>query len=275
MKTHITRLFTRQVFRQIALLALAFFVTGIHQLVAQQAHPYLFYTARQVQHLKERLPKDTLMSRVWNEMKSKADQAVIAGKGGNMEALCLAYRMTGDNKYAQLVKTALLQLVSKPYWDGMDDRTPRWNSGLASARGCYTSAVAFDCIYDFLTKAERREIADKIVQLGIEPALGDWVSNDKRIHSLNSMGHNWWSAVVYEAGIASLAVMNEEPGAKQWATEVLRASKEWFAFSGSVLENKPSSFDPDGGFYESISYANFGISEYLLFRLAWTNTIGP
>ena len=64
-------------------------------------------------------------------------------------------------------------------------------------------------------------------------------------------------------GIASMAVLNEEPQAKVWAEEIMRASKEWFAFQGSVLENKPSNFDTNGGFYESVSYANFGVSEYL------------
>ena len=259
---------------------LAFFAVLLLPVLAvhaqsKKAHPYLYFTAGHIQHLKERLKTDTLVARVWNEMKAKADQVVSIGRGGNIDILCLAYRMTGDAKYAQQAKTLLLQLVNKDAWDGMDDRVPRWNSGLATARGCFTSSLAFDCIYDYLSKQERQEIAAKIVKLGIEPAIGDWISEDKRIHSLNSMGHNWWSAVVHEAGLASLAVMNEVPQAKEWAEEVLRAGSEWFGFSGSVLENKPASFDSDGGFYESISYANFGVSEYLLFRLAWTNAFGP
>ncbi|HXO77074.1 MAG TPA: heparinase II/III family protein, partial [Puia sp.] len=172
-------------------------------------------------------------------------------------------------------KEVLLQLVNSTAWDGMDDRTPRWNSGLATGKGCFTSSLGFDCLYDVLTPAERKEIAGKIVRLGIQPSIGDWISSGERIHSLNSMGHNWWSAVVHEAGIASLAVMNEVPDARQWAEEVMRTSKEWFSFSGSVLENKPSSFDADGGFYESIGYANYALSEYLLFRLAWTNALAP
>jgi hypothetical protein len=216
-----------------------------------------------------------MMARVWNEMKTKADEAVATARGGNTDMLCLAWRMTGDTKYAQLVKTQLLQLTGRDAWDGMDDRAPRWNAGLGTSHSSYTASMAFDCIYDYLSKQERQEIAGKIVKLGIEPSIGDWISADKRIHSLNSMGHNWWSAVVHEAGIASLAVMNEVPEAAQWAKQVLRAGTEWFAFSGSVLENKPSSFDPDGGFYESVGYANYGVSEYLLFRLAWTNAVAP
>ncbi|HEX8315669.1 MAG TPA: heparinase II/III family protein, partial [Flavisolibacter sp.] len=244
-------------------------------LLAQKGHPYLFYTPQKVQQTKERIKTDTLMNRVWEEMKANADKAIDGGRPGNIEELSFVYRMTGDKKYAEAAKKGLLQLLSKPAWDGMDDRTPRWNSGLATARGNFTSAVVFDAIYDYLTKEERKKLSESIVKLGIEPSLNDWVSNDKRLHALNSMGHNWWSAVVFEAGIASLAVMTEIPEAKNWAADIMEGSREWFSFSGSVLENKPSNFDRNGGFYESVSYANFGLSEYLLFRLAWTNTYAP
>ena len=238
-------------------------------------HPYLFFTPASIRNLKDRIQTDTVAGNHWQRIREKADEAVSAGKGGDMESLCLAYRMTGDTKYAQRAKALLMQLVNGPAWDGMDDRTPRWNAGLGTGRGCFTSSLGFDCLYDHLTSEERKEIAGKIVRLGIEPSIGDWISPDKRLHSLNSMGHNWWSAVVHEAGIASLAVMTEIPEARRWAEEVLRQSKEWFAFSGSVLDNKPAGFDADGGFYESIGYANFGLSEYLLFRLAWTHAVSP
>jgi hypothetical protein len=241
-------------------------------LLAQKAHPYLFYTPQSVQRVKERIKKDTLVERAWEEIKANTDKAIDAGKTGNMEEMSFVYRMTGDKKYAEAAKKALLQLLSRSAWDGMDDRTPRWNSGLSTAHNNFISSVVFDAIYDYLTKEERKKIANDIVRLGIAPSIDDWISEDKRLHSLNSMGHNWWSSLVYQAGVASLAVMNEIPEAKKWANDVMEASKEWFAFSGSVLENKPLNFDRNGGFYESVSYANFGVGEYLLFRLAWTNT---
>ena len=33
----------------------------------------------------------------------------------------------------------------------------------------------------------------------------------KRIHTLDTMGHNWWSAIVFGAGIASMAILDEDP----------------------------------------------------------------
>jgi oligo-alginate lyase len=241
---------------------------------AQKAHPSLFYTPQRVSRLKERIKTDTLLCGNWNALKQRCDDWLEKGKGGNMEELALAYTMTGDSRYAERAKALLFDLVNKPFWDGMDDRSPRWNSGLGTGHSNWLASVTYDAIYNALNKNERKEIAAKIVKLGIEPTLHDWVAKDTRFQSLNNMGHNWWSAIVFEAGTASLAVMNEIPEAGQWAADIMEDSKEWFAFAGSVLENKIPTFDPEGGFYESVSYANYGVSEYLLFRLAWTNANG-
>jgi hypothetical protein len=214
------------------------------------------------------------MARAWSDIKDRADKAIVEGKHASMEGLSLAWCMTRDRKYAEATRTQLLQLISRKQWDGMDDRTPRWNSGLNTAHTCFAAALAYDCIYDYLQKRERKQIAEGIVALGIKPLLDDWLSEDKRIHSLNSMGHNWWSACAYMAGVASIAVRSEVPEAATWAQYVMETSREWFAFNGSVLENKPANFDAAGGFYESISYADFGLSEYLYFRIAYTNAFG-
>ncbi|RXK61642.1 DUF4962 domain-containing protein [Lacibacter luteus] len=241
--------------------------------VAAKNHPYLFYTNDRVNDLKQRIKIDSATATAWKNMLAKADAAVAAGKGGDMELLSLAYKITGDKAYALQAKKILEALLAREKWDLLEDRTPVWRSALGTAHNNNVASTVFDAIYDILTASERKNMAQRIVVLGIEPSLSEWISADKRIHTLNSMGHNWWSAIVFQAGIASLAVMNEIPEAKKWADDVMLAADEWFAFSGSVLENKPSNFDPAGGFYESINYANFGVGEYLFFRLAWTNAI--
>lgn len=242
---------------------------------AQKAHPYLFYTPQRTERLKVRIKTDTLLANRWQAIRQRCDQWIATPKGGNMEQLAFAYTMTGDTRYAERAKTLLNDLTNRPFWDGMDDRTPRWNAGLATSHNNWTASVTFDAIYQTLSAGERKTIAGNIYKLGIGPSVADWLSNDKRIQSLDNMGHNWWAAIVFEAGIAALAVMNERPETRQLAESVMRDSRQWFAFTGSVLENKPANFDAAGGFYESISYANYGVSEYLLFRLAYTNALGP
>jgi hypothetical protein len=55
--------------------------------------------------------------------------------------------------------------------------------------------------------------------------------------------------------------------------EVSDAFPEWFYYQGNPLQNKSINFDRQGAFYESVGYADYALSEYLLFRLACTNVL--
>jgi len=207
------------------------------------------------------------------KLKTPAAQAQVIklATGGSMEALCLAYRVTGDKQYAEKVRDKLLKECRVPE----KAATPyRWDAGLGGAHKCFNVALGYDSIYDFLSPDERKNISSALVRYGIEPMLNDWLNGEHRIHALDTMGHNWWSACVFLPGVAALAVMDEEPRAKIWLDHIARGSVEWFNYAGSVLENKPANFDSAGAFYESVGYMNYGLSQYLIFRLTWANTFG-
>ena len=40
--------------------------------------------------------------------------------------------------------------------------------------------------------------------MGVEPLAGDWLDPAKRIHALDSMGHNWWMVCVGAAGLGAM-----------------------------------------------------------------------
>jgi hypothetical protein len=134
--------------------------------------------------------------------------------------LGLAYQMTGEERYAEKLSEALIHFGGLRRWAGDAKRDPPWNSELNTARFCFGYAMGYDCIYDFLSEQERRIIARSMVRLGILPTLNDWVLGQKRIHALDSMGHNWWSVCVSMAGLASLSLMGDEPQAEQWVSQV-------------------------------------------------------
>ena len=245
----------------------------------RSAHPYLTYSDANVAKLKERIAHEPGIAEAWNQMLATANRALEqtgarggrgGGPGGGNELLCLAYRMTGEKKFGERVKQNLLA----QNLGGRDDpmlllRDPPWHSSLGSGAACAAFGVAFDSVYDLLTPDERHTLAARLAEKGILPVLDDWVLGAKRIHSLDTMGHNWWSAIVFGAGIGAMAILDEEPRAHGWVERVGLAETEWTRYAGSVLENKPSTFDANGGFYESINYANFAIGSYLPFRLAW------
>lgn len=241
-----------------------------------QQHPYLFFTREKLTVLKDRIRTDTFIARNWNSIRDEADALLAKGDAkGKIDYLSLAYLVTGEHAYADKVKEVLLKLCTLATWSNAEmlKREPAWHSDLKTAENCFTVAMGYDAIYDMLSVSERKLITDGLVRMGIRTGLGDWVWPDTRIHTLNSMGHNWWSACVGMAGIAALAVMTEVPEAKAWATTVSDAMEEWYRFNGDELQFKPKTMDKDGGMYESFNYAQFGFSEFLFFKLAFTNAL--
>lgn len=225
-------------------------------------HPRLFFTSERIADLR---------GRIKTEPKTAEAVAKILADPKSIQELSLAYRMTGERRFAEKARDA----VGRLQWgDSMlMRRDPPWHSGLGTGHSCFESAIAFDSIYDMLTPEERQALASRIVERGIVPTLNDWVLGEKRIHALDSMGHNWWSACVFGAGMAALAVIDEEPRAKDWLRRISDGSVEWLEFAGSLLDNKPRSFDADGAFFEDVNYASFAVSTYLHFRLAWNNAL--
>ncbi|MVM36748.1 hypothetical protein GO730_02155 [Spirosoma sp. HMF3257] len=205
-------------------------------------------------------------------MQKRCEDWLSDPKGGNMEQLALAYTMTGDKRYADRAKTLLTDLTGRAFWDGMDDRTPRWNAGLGTSHTNWTASVTFDAIYNALTKDERRSFANQIVKLGIDPSIGDWVSKEAhsiaRQHGPQLVGSGCVRSRDCIAGRHERAAA----GPPVALTSCMTADSGSPSRAVYWKTNRPT-LTPRG-FYESVSYANYGVSEYLQFRLAYTNALG-
>ncbi|WP_139955774.1 heparinase II/III domain-containing protein [Flavicella sediminum] len=240
--------------------------------VFAQKRNYLLYTDTNIANLKKQIATDTSIQNSWEAQLKKADDLLEKGKykAADCQVLGLAYRMTGEEKYAKSIKEIVVNYTSKETWEGQAllNRTPAWKGGLGTSHTSFFISIGYDCIYNYLSNKERKEIAQGIVKVGIQPAMADWLNPNTSFHTFDTMGHNWWSACVYMAGFSSLAVRNEISEATTWVREIALTATDWVNYTGSVLQNKPSTFDKDGGFYESINYASYGISQYLLFRYA-------
>lgn len=254
-----------------------FIVCFFYNVVAAQQHNYLLHTDANISRLKEQIKRNPEVKKAWENQLQKAEDFLKKEQSGtpDLQELGLAYRMTNDKRFAERIKKTLLNAINQKTWEGKEllQRTPAWKGGLGTAHNSFYMAIGFDCTYNYLTSSERKQIAQGIAKLGIKPAMDDWLNPESNIHTFDTMGHNWWSACVDMAGFASLAVINEIPDAKKWANEISATATEWINYSGNVLENKPMTFGRDGGFYESINYANFGFSQYLLFRYAFQNVL--
>lgn len=237
-------------------------------------HPSLLFTPRRVEAAKKKLATNPGLKQGHDEIMKRADELLSKNDVRNMQYLALAYQLTGDRKYADKITAMLLEVAKTPSWADaeMMQRTPAWRSELQMAHKSFELAVAYDAVYNDLTPAQRKEIARGLWRLAGEPLLGDWILEPTRIHSFNSMGHNWWSSCVGMGALLALSISNEVPEAAEAAKKAVDLLPEWFAFAGDDIQRKPATFDRDGGMYESINYASYGISEALLLRLAWLNS---
>lgn len=235
-----------------------------------QEHPYLYFTKEKINQLKEQLISDKNVKNAYAEIEQVARQALNENNPyTRVEYLALVYQVSGDKKYANKIKETIRIMGKKETLEPRDmlNRVPAWTSTLPTAHANFQLAIGFDAIYNDLSTDERKELAQAIYHIGIATTWNDWLSPESRFHAMNSMGHNYWASCVAMAGVAAMAVYHEMPEAKQWIERVSEASTEWVLFPGDVLQNKPPTFD-NGAYSESVSYANYGTSQYLYFRLA-------
>ena len=241
---------------------------------ANISHPSLLFTPQRIEEAKKMMKADPARETAWKSILKQADELLEKNDVRKMEYLALAYQMTGEKRYGDKLRTMLLDIAKIPSWGDseMMMREPAWRSELQMAHKSFQIAVAYDAVYNMLTQKERKEIAQGVWRLAGEPLLGDWILEGTGIHSLNSMGHNWWTSCVGMGGLLALAISNELPEAASAAKIAVESLPEWFEFEGDEIQGKPRTFDRDGGMYESINYASFGITEALLLRMAWLNS---
>lgn len=234
-------------------------------------HPLLLYTAEKLAIAKQRIHTDSAYKRGWLSIRQTADKQLTQNNINELDYLSLTYLMTGEKRYANKIKENLLHIVKAETFSSpeMLARKPVWRADLGIAHKAYLTAIAFDAVYNDLTPSERKQIAKGLERLFLRPCMEDWLLEPTRIHSLNSMGHNWWASCVAMGGILALSLQNEIEPAAEWAKNVYEALPQWFQFTGDVLQHKPKNFADNGGMYESVGYASFGVQEALQFWVAW------
>lgn len=270
---YFSRRYVRQVLSRVMVTVVFLFSLCSLVPAANDNGRYLFATKSRVDLAKSRITKEPVMANYWKSLEDKANKSLKNTDLRNVEYVSLAYRMTGKKEYAENLRKSLLQFEKTATWGSAEmlARKPQWTSDLGQAYKCYLAAVAYNAVRNYLSASDRKKIAKLLYRIGLKPAIGDWIDPTTRIHSLNSMGHNWWAACAGQGGMLALSLAEDLPEAKVAARQVLEAMPQWFAFEGDVLQNKPQSFDEAGGMYESVSYANYGIQEALLFLVAYKN----
>lgn len=267
--------------------------------LAQRVHhpagrPRLFYNASTLRQIKRMLAADATANAALRKhgetlLKAEFIPESVAEIGGGQQAnygtpanqiadmgltLGLLFHLTAKKEYAEKLRNALLYYGSYARWWGPElaQRVPPWHSVLETAQFGLGCSAGYDALRDELNEADRTAIAGIMVRLAIDPILNDWILPGKRIHSLDSMGHNWWGVCVSGAGLCALALLGDDARAQAWIDAVDAGYLEWFSYQGNLLQNRMRTFESSGPSYEGVNYTNYGVSQYLHYRLAWQNT---
>jgi hypothetical protein len=67
-------------------------------------------------------------------------------------------------------------------------------------------------------------------------------------------------------------LLGDESRAQGWIDAMDAGFQQWFNYPGNVLQNRVATFERSGPSYEGVNYTQYGVSEYLHYRLAWQNT---
>ena len=170
--------------------------------------------------------------------------------------LAFHYRHTGREESAQAAEALLSYLDEAPFWIAQARRNG-WRSDLWTSDFAASYALALDQCGDRFDASRLRQKRRILLERGVFPVLEEWIDPERRIHALDSMGHNWWSVCVAGAAIGLFAAADEEPRAAEWFDLIAEGIIEFFAYPGNVLQNKQPNFGARGDFIESVGYLDY------------------
>jgi hypothetical protein len=108
---------------------------------------------------------------------------------------------------------------------------------------------------------ERKEAMRQFLAVKcLKPILADWIDDETRIHSLDSMGHNWWSVIVSGAGVIA-SILGDDACASRLAAKI----REWAAYPGNEWSRKRPNFGAEGDYVEDFGYAQYALVNAVAF----------
>lgn len=248
-------------------------------------HPCLILQKSSVAELKDGLKKYPLLTASFEEAKQFADQAIKAGiivpvpkdqAGGytheqhryNYEAMfCagLVYQITGEKKYAIFVRDMLLAygkmyptLGLHPEQKGSEPGKLFWQ-GLNDSVWLVYAIQAYDCIFDFISEDERREIENNL----FEKIIHFFTVEDSYTFNLVH-NHGTWSV----AGVGMAGLVMNRP---EWIQEALYSTN--LDSSGGFMKQINDLFSPDGYYSEGPYYQRYALLPFVVFAQALENNL--
>ena len=219
-------------------------------------HPRLFFTKQKESELKEGMKTDAYLEKLVSELIKKADRVkeqppsiyeipdgrrLLDQSRRSLErttALAFAYRMTGNQEYADAAVTEMLTV----------SRFKDWNPShyLDTAEMATAVALGYDWLYDVIPEEQRTEIRNALVEHALKTGLEIYQRGRGWV-----VGTNNWNEVC-NAGLTlgALAVADDE---RELAEMIIGYASK--SFPRGLLPYKPDGAYPEGPMYWS--YGSF------------------
>ena len=249
-----------------------------------QTHPITFLNKSEANDIKIAINKYPILQQSFNDIKTEVDAVVNTDvdvpfpkdpAGGYthdkhksnymlMFNSGLLYNITGEAKYAALVRNMLLKyaklnptLKNHPQATGPTPGRLFWQS-LNDANWMVYTGLAYDLVYNYLSESDRKNIEQGAFKPEVDYLTIDLKSWYDRLHN-----HSVWAAA--GVGIIGIATNNQD-----YIDKALYGSdkdgKTGFIAQMDLL------FSPDGYYTEGPYYVRYAILPYMLFANALNNS---
>jgi hypothetical protein len=231
----------------------------------EPAHPRLMLKDDALQALKKQAVQDETLQEFVSVVIQKADaqldeapfryqenKSILGISRACMHRiydLGMAWRWTGDKKYADKIKETLLNVCDFPSWNPEHFLDP--------AEMAHAVGVGYDWIYDEMDEPTRKRIRTALMENALIPGMERYRSGYHHF----TYGYNWNQVCNGGLLIGALAIAEDEP---ETARFIL----------GNALRNLPTamaSYAPDGVWAEGLNYWAYATT-YTAFALSALDT---
>ncbi|WHF51488.1 heparinase II/III family protein [Chryseobacterium gotjawalense] len=278
-----------------------FFLFLFVQNVFAQEHPSLILTKKAVLDIRSQLGQVPLFDQTLATVKAEVDSEILHGidvpipkdySGGYtherhkknffiMQKAGVLYQITEEEKYAEYVKDMLLQYAEMYPTLPLHPQTRSYTRGklfwqcLNDANWLVYTSQAYDCIYDYLSKEERKKLETDLFR-----PFADFISVQNP-HFFNRVhNHSTWGTVA--VGMIGLVMKDHKlikrslygikhdgikPGDRDNDGGLIKKPGGKSGF----LANIDEPFSPDGYFTEGPYYQRYAMYPYLIYAEALHN----